>query len=109
MEGLELGAVSLELRHLAELQLDRGLPAEDVDEDLDLELFLVDLDDLAGEVGEGAFLDPDRLALLVLEAGLLALALIAAWPLMRKAVDSKALAASLDGRGAAAQDGQART
>src|SRR4051794_14654098 len=58
-----------ELRHLGELELDRRLPAEDVDQHLDLELVLVDLDDLAGEVGEGAFLDPHGLALLVLEAG----------------------------------------
>src|SRR5687768_523450 len=54
---------------LAELQLDRGLPTEDVDQDLDLELVLVDLHDLTGEVGEGAFLDPDRLAHVVLELG----------------------------------------
>src|SRR6202042_638249 len=30
----------LELRHLAELELDRGLPAEDVDQHLELELVL---------------------------------------------------------------------
>jgi MFS transporter, BCD family, chlorophyll transporter len=44
-----------------------------------------------------------------LEAGLLALALIAAWPLMRKGVDSKAAATSLNERGAAAQDALAGT
>src|SRR5690606_24264017 len=58
-----------ELRHLGELELDRGLPAEDVDEHLDLELILVDLDDLAAEVGEGTFLDPHGLTHLELEAG----------------------------------------
>src|SRR3546814_311625 len=60
----------LELGDLGELELDGRLTPEDVDEDLELELVLVDLDDLAGEVGEGAFLDPDGLAHLVLEAGL---------------------------------------
>src|SRR3546814_20005444 len=60
----------LELGNLGELELDGRLAAEDVDEDLELELVLVDLDDLAGEVGEGAFLEPDGLAYLVLEAGL---------------------------------------
>src|SRR4051794_35770475 len=57
----------LELGDLAELELDRGLPAEDVDEHLELELVLVDLGDGAGEVGEGAFLHADGLADLVLE------------------------------------------
>src|SRR6202044_2526275 len=47
----------LELRDLAEFELDRGLPAEDVDQHLELELVLVDLRDLAREVGERAFLD----------------------------------------------------
>src|SRR5271166_2800047 len=37
----------LQLGHLAELQLDRGLPAEDVDQHLQLQLVLVDLGDLA--------------------------------------------------------------
>src|SRR3546814_6943281 len=60
----------LELGDLGELELDGRLTPEDVDEDLELELVIVDLDDLAGEVGEGAFLDPDGLAHLVLEAGL---------------------------------------
>src|SRR5581483_2530696 len=63
------GTWRLELRDLRELELDRRLPAEDVDEDLELELVLVDLGDGAGEVGEGALLDPDALAHLVLEAG----------------------------------------
>lgn len=44
-----------------------------------------------------------------LEAGLLALALIAAWPLMRKGVDSKAAATSLKERAAAPQDALAGT
>src|SRR3546814_18230569 len=60
----------LELGDLGELELDGRLAAEDVDEDLELELVLVDLDAPAGEVGAGAFLDPDGLAHLVLEAGL---------------------------------------
>src|ERR1700691_1302779 len=51
----------LELGDLAEFELDRGLPAEDIDQDLELELVLVDFRDLAREVGERAFLDPDRL------------------------------------------------
>jgi hypothetical protein len=38
-----------ELRDLTELELDRGLATEDVDEHLDLQLVLVDLDDLAAE------------------------------------------------------------
>src|SRR5579872_5442942 len=58
----------LKLGDLAELELDRGLATEDVDQHLELELVLVDLCDLAREVGERAFLDPDRLADLVLEA-----------------------------------------
>src|SRR5918994_5067090 len=58
-----------ELGDLAELELDRGLAPEDVDQHLELELVFVDLDDLAGEVGERAFLDPHGLAHLVLEAG----------------------------------------
>src|SRR5580704_8288955 len=60
---------ALELGDLAEFELDRGLPAEDVDQHLELELVLVDLRDLPREVGEGAFLDPDRLVDLVLQAG----------------------------------------
>ena len=67
--GRESLPARLELRHLGELELDRGLPAEDVDQHLELELVLVDLDDLAREVGEGAFLDADGLARLVLEPG----------------------------------------
>src|SRR4029453_13462505 len=63
-------APGLELGDLAELELDRGLPAEDVDQHLELELVLVELDDLAREVGERAFPDPHRLADLVLEPGL---------------------------------------
>src|SRR5271166_6572274 len=57
----------LELRDLAEFQLDRGLPAEDVDQHLELELVLVDLGDLAREVGKRAFFDPHCLVHLVLE------------------------------------------
>src|SRR5688572_19367532 len=60
----------LQLGDFGELELDGRLPPEDVHEHLELELVLVDLDDLAGEVGERAFLDPHGLAHLVLEAGL---------------------------------------
>src|SRR5580704_13739767 len=63
----------LELGDLAEFELDRRLPAEDVDQHLELELVLVDLGDLAREVGERAFLDPHRLVDLVLEPGAAAL------------------------------------
>src|SRR5471030_150764 len=61
--------LDLELGDLAEFELDRGLPAEDVHQHLELELVLVDLVDLAGEVGERPFLHPDRLAFFVLEPG----------------------------------------
>src|SRR6516162_8242852 len=40
-----------ELGDLTELELDRRLPTEDVDQHLELELVGVDLDDLAREVG----------------------------------------------------------
>src|SRR4051812_22008056 len=63
----------LQLGDLAEFELDGGLATEDVDEHLELELVLVDLDDLAREVGEGALAHADGLAGLVLEAGLAAL------------------------------------
>src|SRR5947209_14665431 len=52
----------LELRDLAELQLDGGLPAEDVHEDLQLHLVFVDLGDGAGEVRERPFSHPNALA-----------------------------------------------
>src|SRR3954451_19849754 len=58
----------LELGDLAEVELHGGLPPEDVDQHLQLQLVLVDVVDRAGEVGERAFLHPDRLADLVLEA-----------------------------------------
>src|SRR5664280_573270 len=61
-------SAGLQLCDLAEFELDRGLPAEDVDQHLELELVFVDLCDLAGEVRERTFLDPDRLPHLVLEA-----------------------------------------
>src|SRR4051812_23869184 len=63
----------LQLRDLAEFQLDRRLAAENVDEHLELELVLVDLDDLAREVRERPLAHPDRLAPLVLQAGAAAL------------------------------------
>src|SRR4030095_261422 len=47
--GRAAGAGDLELRDLAELELDRCLAAEDVDQHFELELVLVELDDLAGE------------------------------------------------------------
>src|SRR6516165_9276554 len=58
--------VLLQLLDLAELQLDRGLPPEDVDQHLDLELVLVDLGDVPREVGERPLLDADRLVQLEL-------------------------------------------
>src|SRR5665213_2074125 len=61
-------SAGLQLCDLAEFKLDRGLPTEDVDQNLELELVFVDLCDLAGEVRERTFLDPDRLPHLVLEA-----------------------------------------
>src|SRR3954469_25045567 len=57
----------LELRDLAELELDRGLATEDVDEDLELGPVDVDLADRAVEVRERAGHDPHLLALLVLQ------------------------------------------
>ena len=50
---------------MAEVHLDQGLATEDVDEDFELEVVGVDFGDLAGEVGEGSFLDPHGLALFV--------------------------------------------
>src|SRR5207249_8525393 len=55
------------LGHLVEGQLDRRLPVEDVDQDLQLRLLDVDLRDGAGEVGEGSGDDPDHVALLPLQ------------------------------------------
>src|SRR4029453_7693359 len=96
-------AVLSELGDLAELELDRGLSTEDVDQHLDLELLLVDLDDLAGEVGERALLDPHGLALLVLEAGLLALGGLAVVGLdLQEGLD--VLAAQRGGLGALADE-----
>src|ERR1700689_175883 len=54
---LFLSTVRLQLGDLAELELDRRLPAEDVDQHLELELVFVDFGDLAREVGERPFLD----------------------------------------------------
>src|SRR6478752_5906712 len=76
------GARVLELGHLAELELDRGLPTEDVHQHLELRAVDVDLADRAVEVGERTGRDPDLLPGLVLEAGphlllLLALDLLA--------------------------------
>ena len=58
----------LELGDLAELELDRGLPTEDVDEHLELRAVDVDLGDRTVEVGERAGDDADLLALLELDA-----------------------------------------
>src|SRR3954467_10052511 len=46
MSVLSLSPRRLELGDLAEFELHGGLPPEDVDQHLDLELVLVDLDDL---------------------------------------------------------------
>src|SRR2546423_6456818 len=59
----------LQLGDLAELELDGRLPSEDVDQDLELELVIVDLGDLAGEIGERPSPDPHALPDLVLQAG----------------------------------------
>src|ERR1700683_369292 len=61
-------SVGLELGDLAEFELDWGLPPEDVDQHLELQLVLVDLGDLAGEIRERPFLDPYRLSAFVLES-----------------------------------------
>src|ERR671932_290732 len=53
---------SSELLNLVEGQLDRGLAAEDGDQDLELLLVGVDLGDRAGELGERARGDGDGLA-----------------------------------------------
>src|SRR5579863_93807 len=65
--GMRGASWRLELGDLAELELDRRLAAEDVDEHLELELVLVDLVDLPGEVGEGTLAYPHGLAHFVLE------------------------------------------
>src|SRR5207342_2123105 len=49
-----------ELLDLVERELDRGLAAEDRDQDLELLLVGVDLGDRAGQLGEGAGGDGDR-------------------------------------------------
>src|SRR5260221_5205710 len=67
--GCQQVGAALELGDLGELELDRSLAPEDVDEHLELELVFVDLGDLAGEVGEGALAHSHALAHLVLEAG----------------------------------------
>src|SRR5665811_1478763 len=61
------------LLDLVVADLDRGLPAEDRDEDLELGRVVVDLGDLAAEVRERAGDDLDRLAHLELGPGLGAL------------------------------------
>src|SRR4030095_10779157 len=68
--GIDFSSLCLELGDLAELELDRRLAAEDVDQHLELELVLVELDDLAREVGERALLDPHGFADLVIPPGL---------------------------------------
>src|SRR3954454_7934072 len=56
-------SLSLELFDLQEVELDRGLPAEDADEDLQLVALRVDLVDRADELGERPVGDADALAL----------------------------------------------
>src|ERR671911_1982985 len=60
---------ALDLLHLVVVDLDRCLAAEDRDQDLELGGVLVDLGDLAGEVGERAGDHLDRLADRELGAG----------------------------------------
>src|SRR5712691_8107211 len=57
----------LRLRHLVEGELDRRLPVEDVDQDLELRLLDVDLRDGALEVGERPGDDPHGVALFPLQ------------------------------------------
>src|SRR6476620_4963692 len=76
------GARVLELGHLAELQLDRGLAAEDVHQHLELRAVDVDLADRAVEVGERSRGDPHLLAHLVLEPRPHLLLLLAALDLL---------------------------
>src|SRR5690606_32034016 len=52
----------LQLLHLAELELDRGGPAEDRDRDAQAALLVVHVFHVAVEVGEGTFADPHHLA-----------------------------------------------
>src|SRR5204863_5120614 len=59
-----------DLLDLVEPELDRGLPVEDVDEDLQLALVEVDLADRAVEVGERTRDDADDVLLLELQAEL---------------------------------------
>src|ERR687897_2066820 len=59
--------VRSELGDLAEVHLDEGLSAEDVDEHLELHVIGVDLGDRAEEVGERALLHADALAFLEVE------------------------------------------
>src|ERR1700738_512353 len=61
---------SVNFLDLQEVELDRRLPAEHVDEHLQLALLGVDLVDLAEEVGEGAVHDADALAQLELDPDL---------------------------------------
>src|SRR5829696_4620200 len=68
--GMGAGSPSdgqLQLLHLVEGQLDRGLTAEDGDQDLELLLVGVDLGDRAGQLGERARGDGDGLADLPLD------------------------------------------
>src|SRR5919108_6568662 len=61
---------SVDLFDLEQVELDRRLPAEHVDQDLQLALLGVDLVDLAQEVGEGSVDDADALAQLELDPDL---------------------------------------
>src|SRR5680860_739879 len=68
--GIErVAGAALNLLHLVVADLDRGLAAEDRDQHLELRRVVVDLGDLAGEVGERAGDDLHRLADVELSLG----------------------------------------
>src|SRR5687768_2206699 len=78
--SIDVAADRSEFGDLAEVHLDEGLAAEDVDEHLELHVIGVDLGDRAQEVGERALLDADALAFLEVELRLGAGGLLGADP-----------------------------